>query len=76
MTGVPIPPAGNPPPALTWWVLLLKEVGFPAFMAIVLLYCVVVRFPAALQEATDKLHTRISVLEAEVRTLTLELRKR
>lgn len=74
MTG--IPPSPQPPPGLTWWVLLLKEVGFPAFMAIVLLYAVVVRFPTSLQEAADKLQARVAALEAEIKALQLEVRKR
>jgi len=39
----------------TWWGPFIKDVGFPVFMAIVLLYAVVVRFPELLETTTDKL---------------------
>jgi len=74
LTGAP--PPGQPPPGLTWWVVLLKEVGFPTFMALVLLYAVVVHFPKLLQETVDKAHLGHMQIEQKLDLILIDLRKR
>lgn len=76
MTGAPPPQI---PPSVAWWVVLLKEVGFPTFMALVLLYAVVVHFPKLLQDISDKA-TAAAVdraqIEQKLDLILMELRKR